>query len=125
AGFYPNLLNANPPFVIDGNFGLCSGVVEMLLQSHILGDVPKDGPLEYSDFDFLIHLLPALPSTWKEGSFEGLRARGGFEVSASWEDGRLKTVLIKSLVGNPCRIKYGDEAVDLKLEKGETKAIAF
>jgi len=125
AGFYPNLLNANPPFVIDGNFGVCSGVVEMLLQSHILGDVPKEGPLEYSDFEFLIHLLPALPSTWKGGSFEGFRARGGFEVSASWEKGKLTTVVIKSLTGNPCQLKYGEKVIDLRLDKGEVTTIFF
>jgi alpha-L-fucosidase 2 len=125
AGFYPNLLNANPPFVLDGNLGFCSGVVEMLLQSHILCDVPKDGPLEFPDFKFLIHLLPALPSTWTHGSFEGLRARGGFEVSAAWEDGKLKTTRIKSLCGNPCQVKYGDKLIDLNLLKGEVKEISF
>jgi alpha-L-fucosidase 2 len=125
AGFYPNLLNANPPYVIDGNFGFCSGVTETLLQSHILADINKAGPLAFSDFDFLIHVLPALPSTWKNGSFEGLRARGGFEVSAAWEGGKLKTTVIKSLNGNPCHLKYGEKVIDLKLKKGEVKTIRF
>jgi len=125
AGFYPNLLNANPPFVIDGNFGVCSGVVEMLMQSHILTDIPHSGPLVFSDFKFLIHLLPALPSTWKNGSFEGLRARGGFEVDASWEEGKLKTVVIKSLAGNLCQLKYGEVVIDLKLNKGQVKKISL
>lgn len=125
AGFYPNLLNANPPFVIDGNFGVCSGVVEMLMQSHILADIPNAGPLLFSDFKFLIHLLPALPGTWKDGSFEGLRARGGFEVDASWEGGKLKTAVIKSLTGNPCRLKYGERVIDLKLNKGQVKKISL
>jgi alpha-L-fucosidase 2 len=125
AGFYPNLLNANPPFVIDGNFGVCSGVVEMLMQSHMLSGVPATGPLTFSDFDFLIHLLPALPSTWENGSFEGLRARGGFEVSADWQGGKLNTVVIKSLCGNPCRIRYGEKVSGLRLEKGEVKTISF
>ncbi len=125
AGFYPNLLNANPPFVIDGNFGVCSGVAEMLLQSHILTDIPNGDTLDFSDFKFLIHLLPALPSTWKNGSFERLRARGGFEVDASWEGGRLKTVVIKSLTGNPCQLKYGETVLDLKLKKGQVKEISL
>ncbi len=125
AGFYPNLLNANPPFVIDGNFGFCSGVVEMLLQSHILASVPADGPLSFSDFEFLLHLLPALPPEWESGSFERLRARGGFEVSASWEGGKLKTVTLKSLNGNPCKVKYGEKVMDLKLGKGEEKTLSF
>lgn len=125
AGIYPNLFNANPPFVIDGNFGICSGVTEMLLQSHILCSVPDTESPEFSDFKFLIHLLPALPTTWESGSFKGFRARGGFEIDAAWEDGKLKTVAVKSLCGNPCRIKYDTQVIDLMLEKDEIKTIAF
>lgn len=97
----------------------------MLLQSHILSEVPDTESLEFSDFKFLIHLLPALPSTWKSGSFEGLRARGGFEVSAAWEERQLKTLKIKSLCGNPCQIKYGDKVVDLNLRQGEVKEVSL
>ena len=79
-GTYPNLLDAHSPFQIDGNFGGCAGVVEMLLQSEY---VLKRGT------EIAIELLPALPDNWKDGSVTGLRARGGITVDMTWRDGRV------------------------------------
>ena len=105
-GMYPNLFDAHPPFQIDGNFGAASGIAEMLVQSHLRDAEGRP----------VIHLLPALPKVWREGSFKGLRARGGFVVDAEWKEGRLVRAEIASAAGGAARLKIGDreEVVTIK-----------
>nr|WP_080059921.1 glycoside hydrolase family 95 protein [Spirosoma aerolatum] len=107
-GTYPNFFDAHPPFQIDGNFGGTAGMAEMLIQSHL------------SD----IHLLAALPDTWKEGTVSGLKARGGFEVGIRWKAHRLTAATIKSVNGELCTIRTA-RPVTVKGIKAQSKAASI
>ncbi|MCH6256538.1 glycoside hydrolase family 95 protein [Puniceicoccaceae bacterium K14] len=126
----PNLWTTHPPFQIDGNFGTMAGVAEMLIQSH----------------EKYIELLPALPSAWSSGHYQGLVARGNFEISAIWEDGQAKSFEITSNKGEACTLKYpgigdvqlvdtsgeavpytreGDDVIYFATKSGESYALDF
>jgi alpha-L-fucosidase 2 len=89
-GVYENLLDAHPPFQIDGNFGATAGVAEMLLQSHT----------------GTIQILPALPSVWDTGNVKGLRATGLFELDIDWSNNKATTVKLLSKSDNTCVMTY-------------------
>lgn len=91
-GTLTNLWDTHPPFQIDGNFGGTSGVAEMLLQSHA----------------GYIDPVPTLPDAWAKGSFQGLVARGNFEVSACWENKQVTQLEIFARAGGVCRMKWHD-----------------
>jgi alpha-L-fucosidase 2 len=88
----------------DANFGYTAAVAESLVQSH----------------DEEISLLPALSADWKEGSVSGLRARGGYEVSMEWKEGRLRSAQIHSTGGRAFRVRYGDRTARFVIQPGAT-----
>ena len=93
---------------IDGNFGITAGISEMLLQS-------QAGEIE---------LLPALPKEWPTGSISGLRARGGYEVSLTWQDGKFVSATVKNVSGDgQCKIRYGGKVVEFTLKPGKAKTL--
>lgn len=102
-GSYPNLFDAHPPFQIDGNFGGASGIVEMLMQSHLGA----------------IDILPALPETVPEGHIRGVRARGGFDLDFEWKAGQLVRLKVLSTAGYPLTLRYGGKTYTKTTKKGE------
>ena len=91
-----NLYATHPPFQIDGNLGIVGAVAEFVLQSH----------------EGFIHLLPALPTAWPVGAFAGLRARGGYEVSAEWADGKItsfQVVADRAPHSRPIRVRVNGQ----------------
>ena len=108
-GTYPNLLDAHPPFQIDGNFGGAAGVIEMLVQST----------------ENEIMLLPALPDAWPDGSIKGIKARGGFEVDLEWKNGTLFKCTIKSEKGGKTLVRYDDQYKEVSLNHGSSVDIVF
>lgn len=112
-GTYPNLLDAHSPFQIDGNFGGCAGVVEMLMQSEFL--LAKGKNL------IAIELLPALPANWKDGSVSGIRARGGITVDMTWRDVKVETLTLNAQHRCEVTLTVNGEQKRVKLNKGMNK----
>jgi alpha-L-fucosidase 2 len=110
-GSYPNFFCAHPPFQIDGNFGGTTAIIEMLLQSH------GTETLESGETLPVIQLLPALPPTWSEGSFRGLRARGGIEIDLEWKEGKPTNCTIRSSRATTILLRIGTEVHSLDLEE--------
>lgn len=76
------------PF-LESSLSLANGIQTMLLQSW--GDT--------------IRVFPAMPRAWPDAVFHDLRAEGAFLVSARREAGKTRWVRIRSLAGEPCRVK--------------------
>lgn len=106
-GTYPNLLDAHSPFQIDGNFGGCAGVIEMLMQSSVN----------------TIKLLPALPTQWKNGSVQGVCARGGFVVDMKWKDRKVIALTISARKGGMTTVQFNGMTKRISLKSGEKKKL--
>jgi alpha-L-fucosidase 2 len=107
SGLYSNLLDACPPFQLDGNMGTTAGIAEMLVQSQ------EDGQKDH------IQLLPALPPSWNSGSVKGLCARGGFVVDIQWKDRKVVNARLFSRAGNPCTVFLNGKTVELATTAGK------
>ena len=59
--------------------------------------------------DGAIHILPALPDVWPDGSVKGLVTRGGFVVDITWKNGKVKLIKVTSKLGGNCRLRVFDE----------------
>lgn len=75
-----NLFTTHPPFQIDGNLGIIGAICEMLLQNE-------------TD---RIFILPVDLPEWPDGSFSGLRAKGGYTIGAEWANGIITRAEIKA-----------------------------
>lgn len=146
---YANLFDFHPPFQIDGNFGGAAGVCEMLLQSHLRSVNPEARSIENAAYvackqdkdesniyrpqvpkeelvnaPYILHLLPALPSEWPNGSVKGLRARGGVEVDIEWREGKLLKASFFAKRSTTFRVYVNGELSDnISLDQGESYVV--
>lgn len=110
-GTYPNLMDAHPPFQIDGNFGGTAAVMEMLLQST----------------DEALYLLPALPEAWKNGHIKGIRARGGYTLDIVWANHQPQEITIQAIEAGKVNLVLAKDGQNrsIDLRAGEKKTIRW
>lgn len=97
------------PFTLEGNFAFAAGIQEMLLQS----------------FDGVVRIFPAIPSDWKNVSFNKLRTIGAFLISAEIKNGKLNKVSVISEKGGNLKIQLpgSDEIKEYLMKPGEIRDI--
>lgn len=103
------------PLQVDGSLGVTAGITEMLLQSH----------------EGVINFLQALPKEWSKGNFEGVCARGGFELSFQWDNYKLTHATILSKAGEICKlnlssnVKVTSNGKEVKIQVQSDGSISF
>ncbi|WP_183564101.1 glycosyl hydrolase family 95 catalytic domain-containing protein [Mucilaginibacter sp. SP1R1] len=103
------------PFTLEGNFAFASGLQEMLIQS-------------YAGF---IEIMPAVPSAWKDVSFENLRTEGAFLLSVKKSDGQVTEVKIVSEKGGKTKLKLPFKTwvpalqKDVEIDRSETGFVSL
>ncbi len=102
-GTYPNLLDAHPPFQIDGNFGILSGIAEMLVQS----------------YEEKLFILPAIPKDWEEGEVRGLKTKQGITVGIAWKKDRSITLELQFSYPNKICLYHQEEVYQVEGKKEE------
>ena len=106
-GTYPNMLDAHPPFQIDGNFGVTSGIAQMFLQH-------ENGK---------ILILPALPTSFASGEIRGLRTKGNITVSVVWKNGKAETVSLLSPYAQVVQVQVNGQLIEASLVADEVFTI--
>ncbi len=102
-GTYPNMLDAHPPFQIDGNFGVTSGIAQMFVQH-------ENGK---------IHILPALPTSFADGELRGLRTKGNVTVSITWKGGKAEKVTLLSPIPQIVQVQMNGQVIEVSLNADE------
>ncbi len=102
--FKPNTMYKEAGPVIESPLAAAEAINDMLLQS----------------WGEEIRIFPAVPSQWPDVTFHDLRAEGGFLVSAVRRGGKTQWVRVRSLAGEPCRIRtdLGREAGGQEMKDG-------
>lgn len=93
---------------LDGRFGALSAVLDLLVQE-------RDG---------LISILPRIPKTWKDLSFKGILAPGGFRVDACLENGYVQQVNITATRSGRLHARLPDgRIIDQMTHSGEVLSL--
>ncbi len=108
-GTYANMFCAHPPFQIDGNLGIMSAIVNMIVQK----------------YDNRIVFLPALPKAWENGKLLGIRLKGNIFADVCWEKGELKSAVLYSSVEQTVKLIYKDCKQTVLLKNSERTEVKF